>query len=112
MVFLKSCRGAQNSTADPRMKSGQMGSVEPGITALSDEAILHCMSVSQNDNSGGEGFGGNNNDNIYFMYCIIFPRACATVHLCTYLHTSGVAVRWHTSEACDGLILNSQVPQK
>lgn len=34
-----------------------MGSVEPGITALSDEATLHYISVSQNDNSGREGVG-------------------------------------------------------
>lgn len=57
VVFLKSCHGAQNSTVDRRMKSWQMGSVEPGITALSDEATLHCISVSQNDNSGREGVG-------------------------------------------------------
>lgn len=35
-VSLKSCRGARNSTVEPAMKSWQMGSVKPSITALSD----------------------------------------------------------------------------
>lgn len=47
VVFLKSCHGAQNSTMDLRMKFWQMGSTEPGITAISDEAAPHCIRASQ-----------------------------------------------------------------
>lgn len=70
VVFLKSCHGAQNSSVDLRMKSWQMGSAEPGITALSDEAAPHCISASQKWQQRWWGCWQDGWQ--YFIYCIFF----------------------------------------
>lgn len=68
VLFLKSCHGAENSTVDLRMKSWQMGSAEPGRTALSDEAAPHCISARQKWQQRSRGCWQDGWQ--HFIYCI------------------------------------------